>query len=509
MSSSEQRAQGSDHPASSSEARHDTQAKQQGSESVSSAGEHMNQKADSTVEKVTSQAPQPPERPERPQPAADSSSVGNHQNQPSETNISETPTSSELDQSQETDAFRQLPIPPASEPMQYRAIGLIRGKYEPSEEQFTRGNLVTDDGTEVDAVLLGRVMSLVKKHIELDEPHLWVVYPRTRNKDSQLHAQIVGVWEPEKLNRDDDDLDETADTEPAETSAAEAAVEQIEDSKTIQDSKSSEEASAGASEALAEPTGSNAKTIASNTSEEAIATETTESPEETVDQTEPKEAIAPSDSDESVAADSSATEATDAEAPAAESTDPSATTGGESVDSEDSGLLPAPKPPKAPAAPSAAPAPTTKSDGSQEMLHDGYFSIRGEIVKCSPEEQQLTVKIRQAPRKAGSQPKAFNLVLLGTIEGRTTGYFWELDVQREGNNLVVQDGSMIRMVPPSKTKRKGGKPFRDNKRRGGGGPRTNNYRPSRPPNRSTPKPNIKKKSAQSKAEEAPSSENQG
>ncbi|MBD1911167.1 MULTISPECIES: hypothetical protein [unclassified Leptolyngbya] len=96
---------------------------------------------------------------------------------------------------------RQHPIPPASEPMQYRAIGLVEGVYTPSDDQFTRGNLVTGDGTVIDAVLLGRVMSLVKKHIDLEKPHLWVVYPRTREKGYDLHVQIVGIWEPENLSK--------------------------------------------------------------------------------------------------------------------------------------------------------------------------------------------------------------------------------------------------------------------------------------------------------------------
>ncbi len=101
---------------------------------------------------------------------------------------------------QPSEISRQQPIPPPSELLQYRAIGLVRGRYQPSEEQFNRGNLLTEDGTELDAVLLGQVMSLVKKHLDLDKQHLWVVYPRTREKLQTLHLQIVGVWEPEQLN---------------------------------------------------------------------------------------------------------------------------------------------------------------------------------------------------------------------------------------------------------------------------------------------------------------------
>ncbi len=96
---------------------------------------------------------------------------------------------------------RQQPIPPPSEPLQYRAIGLVRGRYSASTEQFTQGTLVATEGTELNAVLLGRVMSLVRNHLDLEQEHLWVVYPHMGQKDGNLHLQIVGVWEPEKLSR--------------------------------------------------------------------------------------------------------------------------------------------------------------------------------------------------------------------------------------------------------------------------------------------------------------------
>jgi hypothetical protein len=102
---------------------------------------------------------------------------------------------------------RQQPIPPPSEPMQYRAIGLVRGRYAASEEQFTQGFLVTPDAAEIDAVLLGRIMSLVKNHLDLEQEHLWVVYPRTRQENDKLHLQIVGVWEPEKLAKSESEVE--------------------------------------------------------------------------------------------------------------------------------------------------------------------------------------------------------------------------------------------------------------------------------------------------------------
>ena len=109
-------------------------------------------------------------------------------------------------------AIRHHPIPPPSEPRQYRAVGLVRGRYAPSEDQFTRGTLIASDETAIDAVLLGRVMSLVKNHLNLEQEHLWVVYPRTRQQDGNLHAQIMGVWEPETLKKPLDPSSETEDT---------------------------------------------------------------------------------------------------------------------------------------------------------------------------------------------------------------------------------------------------------------------------------------------------------
>jgi hypothetical protein len=59
----------------------------------------------------------------------------------------------------------------------------------------------TEDGTAIEAVVLGRVLTLMRRHLDLAEPHLWVVYPRSRDED-QLHLQLVGVWEPSTLASD-------------------------------------------------------------------------------------------------------------------------------------------------------------------------------------------------------------------------------------------------------------------------------------------------------------------
>ena len=101
--------------------------------------------------------------------------------------------------------MRAHPIPPVTEPLQYRAIGLVRGTYAPTDpEQLTRGTLTDAQGVTLETVVLGRVLTLMRRHLPLDQPHLWVVYPRSRESD-HLHLQIAGVWEPSTLAPDQAD----------------------------------------------------------------------------------------------------------------------------------------------------------------------------------------------------------------------------------------------------------------------------------------------------------------
>ena len=102
--------------------------------------------------------------------------------------------------------MQKHPIPSVTDPLQYRAIGIVRGVYKPQdEENFTRGSLIDSKGIEIDSVVLGRVITLMRKHVSLDKPHLWVVYPRCRN-DKNLHLQITGIWEPSTLNKDENQI---------------------------------------------------------------------------------------------------------------------------------------------------------------------------------------------------------------------------------------------------------------------------------------------------------------
>ena len=276
---------------------------------------------------------------------------------------------------------RPGPISLPSEPMQYRAIGLLKGKYKPSEEQFNRGDIVAEDETLIDAVLLGRVTSLIKKHLDLEKDHLWVVYPRTLYKDKEdeeknteekteetateenaeekteekylssndtegkvpaLHVQIVGVWEPETLN---------ADTE---------------------------------------------------------------------------------------------------------------------YESEEERPL------------------------SSEEAHDqcDQFSIRGEIAKYSEEDGEITVNIVQKSKSENVKPKRpFKLLINGSLKGRTTGYFWDLKVERQAGKLTLVEGKSIAVVPPKK-KHKGKK---------GGARRRPMGGSSKPRSAGAPKPKPKPKSADTAA----------
>tara|TARA_B100000965_G_scaffold177470_1_gene148096 strand:- start:13 stop:645 length:633 start_codon:yes stop_codon:yes gene_type:complete len=94
------------------------------------------------------------------------------------------------------------PIPLVTDPLQYRAIGIVRGIYKPQDdENFTRGSLTDTEGNEIDSVLLGKVITLIRNHVCLEIPHLWVVYPRCRNNQN-LHLQITGIWEPSTLKKD-------------------------------------------------------------------------------------------------------------------------------------------------------------------------------------------------------------------------------------------------------------------------------------------------------------------
>ena len=92
------------------------------------------------------------------------------------------------------------PIPQVTNQLQYRAIGIINGKFTPHDsEHLNRGFLIDNKGEKIETVVLGKALSLLKKYIDLNKSYYWVVYPKNKNTQN-LHLQVAGIWDPYKLN---------------------------------------------------------------------------------------------------------------------------------------------------------------------------------------------------------------------------------------------------------------------------------------------------------------------
>ena len=92
------------------------------------------------------------------------------------------------------------PIPKVTNKLQYRAIGIVNGKFIPnSSEQINRGFITDNKGEKIETVVLGKALSLLKKHIDLEKSYFWVVYPKNKNSQN-LHLQVAGIWDPYQLN---------------------------------------------------------------------------------------------------------------------------------------------------------------------------------------------------------------------------------------------------------------------------------------------------------------------
>ena len=92
------------------------------------------------------------------------------------------------------------PIPKVTNQLQHRAIGIINGKFIPiSSEQLNRGFLIDNKDEKIETVVLGKALSLLKKHIDLKKSYYWIVYPKNKNTQN-LHLQVAGIWDPYKLN---------------------------------------------------------------------------------------------------------------------------------------------------------------------------------------------------------------------------------------------------------------------------------------------------------------------
>tara|TARA_Y100000991_G_scaffold203009_1_gene177336 strand:- start:425 stop:1024 length:600 start_codon:yes stop_codon:yes gene_type:complete len=101
------------------------------------------------------------------------------------------------------------PIPKVTDQLQYRAIGIINGSFIPHDSnQLNRGFLIDDNGEKIETVVLGKALSLLKKHIDLKKSYFWIVYPKNKNTQN-LHLQVAGIWDPYQLNDFSNDSSKT------------------------------------------------------------------------------------------------------------------------------------------------------------------------------------------------------------------------------------------------------------------------------------------------------------
>ena len=92
------------------------------------------------------------------------------------------------------------PIPKVTNKLQSRAIGIINGVFTPHvSDKLNRGFIIDKKGEKIETVVLGKALSLLKKHIDLKKSYYWIVYPKNKNTQN-LHLQVAGIWDPFQLN---------------------------------------------------------------------------------------------------------------------------------------------------------------------------------------------------------------------------------------------------------------------------------------------------------------------
>jgi len=104
------------------------------------------------------------------------------------------------------------PIPKVSDNKQFRAIGIVFGKYKPHDKNLLNKGCIEDShGLNIDAVVLGKALPLIKKFINFEKQYYWIVYPRNKDSD-KIHLQIAGIWDPNNFqNNDDENIKKTHD----------------------------------------------------------------------------------------------------------------------------------------------------------------------------------------------------------------------------------------------------------------------------------------------------------
>ena len=60
------------------------------------------------------------------------------------------------------------PIPKVTDPLQYRAIGIVNGKFTPHDrEQLNKGLITDNEGEKIETVVLGKALSLLREINEI------------------------------------------------------------------------------------------------------------------------------------------------------------------------------------------------------------------------------------------------------------------------------------------------------------------------------------------------------
>ncbi|MEM1427506.1 MAG: hypothetical protein AAGF75_13265, partial [Cyanobacteria bacterium P01_H01_bin.130] len=204
--------------------------------------------------------------------------------------------------------------------------------------------------------------------------------------------------------------------------------------------------------------------------------------EDPEDSEESAEAIA-----ETEAGDAEATQAP-SDAAATEETEPNAP-----ADSSGSKVINLVKPARPNDDKPAKKAPRSRPQAIPYHVPEDGFSIRGEVILQSKDEDYVMVQIKQQARPPKHKEKAFKLRLEGLLGDRAVGHFWDIQVLRKDDKLTILSGTSMGALPPQKRK-PGGGGGGGNKRKGRpygapGAPRGDRDR-ARPdaPRPSTPRP---------------------
>tara|TARA_B100000212_G_C27134852_1_gene430750 strand:- start:50 stop:631 length:582 start_codon:yes stop_codon:yes gene_type:complete len=97
------------------------------------------------------------------------------------------------------------PIPKVPNKKQFRAIGIIFGIYKPQANNLLNKGFIEDsNGLNIEAVVLGKALPLIKKFINFEKQYYWIVYPRNKDSD-KIHLQIAGIWDPDNFKSNNDE----------------------------------------------------------------------------------------------------------------------------------------------------------------------------------------------------------------------------------------------------------------------------------------------------------------